>query len=109
MGQKDINRHFKEGYPQTAVYNIMSTSSILKEKEMKTKTIMWQHFTRTRFEELKSLTTPSAVRDEDPQELCVEAGRLESPASLRYQRQTAMLQEDSTGSPHKLTQKPQQI
>lgn len=107
-GQKDINKHFKEGYPQTAVYNIMSTSSILKEKEMKTKTIMWQHFTRTRFEELKSLTTPSSVRD-DPQELCVEAGRLESPASLRCQRQTVMLQEDSTSSPHKLTQKPQQI
>ena len=56
-GQKDINRHFTEGYPRTAVYNITSTSSIRKEKEMKTKTIMWQHFTRTRFEELKSDNT----------------------------------------------------
>lgn len=76
---------------------------------MKATTIMWQHFTRSRSEELQSLTTPSAVRDADPQELCTEAGRLESPASLRYQRQRAMLQEDNTSSPHKLTQKPQQI
>ena len=108
-GQRDINRHFKEGHPQTAVYNITSTSSRLKEKETETKTVVRHHFTRTRSEELKSLTAPSAVRDGDPQQLCAEAGRLESPASLRFQRQTAMLQEDSTGSPHKLTQKPQQI
>ena len=39
-GQKDINRHFTEGYPRTAVYNITSTSSIRKEKEMKTKTTL---------------------------------------------------------------------